>query len=213
MTPPASSPSPNALGLALIAAVLASVGDFGMLYAGQQAGNPALGWPAPPPFTLALGQWLGAFMIPLFGVGYASLAQGLAGRARPIVYWLGIYTSALGGVIHAVTGLAILHTPIEAGGNAGAFAIDPTSLPFLMPFVVVVVLGLLIASGVFAHAVFSGTSVYPRWLGFMNPVSCVVLVSCAGMPFEYGWLFLVPMAPNVGSVGFFALTLAVARRA
>lgn len=203
------TPSRKALSLALVAAALASVGDFGMLYAGQQAGDPSLGWPAPPPSTLAVSQWLGAFLIPLYGVGYAALARGLEGRAQSIVYWLGIYTSALGGVIHAVTGLAILHSPIDATGSAGAFAIAPSSLPFLLPFVLVVIIGLLIASAFFASAVLRGESVYPRWLGFMNPVSCVVLVICIGLPFDYGWLFLIPMAPNVGSAAFFALGLSV----
>lgn len=193
--------------MACVAAAVASAGDFGLLWYGHAARDAALGLPTPPAFTLPVSQWLGAFAIPLYGFGYWSLAQGLQGRARPIVAWVGVYTCALGGTIHGVMGLAILRGQMEFPDNAGAFSMPAPYVPFLLPFVLVTVAGLLVASIVFAVTVLRGHSPYPRWLGALNPLVCVLLLICAGLPFQFGRLFLVPMAPNVGNVLFFALAL------
>ncbi len=205
-------PSRKSIWIALIAAVLASIGDFGLLYVSQQAGDPKLGWPPPPPGTLALSQWLGAFSIPLYAVGYVTLSKGLVGHARTIVFWFGIYTSALGGVVHGLTGLSIQSDVVEGRPLSGPFALDPTVLPFLVPFVAIVTLGLLVASVAWSFAILRGRSDYPRSFGYLSPLTCICAVIVAGLPFHYGQLFVIPMAPNLGCILFFAAGLRFVRK-
>lgn len=202
----------KAIWIALIAAVLASIGDFGLLYVSQQAGDPMLGWPPPPRGTLALSQWLGAFSIPLYAVGYVTLSRGLAGHARTSVFWLGIYTSALGGIVHGLTGLAILSDSIERREVSGAFSLSPTALPYLVPFVAIVTLGLLVASAAWSFAILSGRSDYPRPYGYLSPLTCICAIVLASLPFHYGRLFVIPMAPNLGCILFFAVGLRLVRK-
>jgi len=166
-----------------------------------------------PSGALAVSQWLGAFTIPLYAVGYISLSRGLLGPGRAIVYWLGLYTSALGGVIHAVTAIVISVSPVDATESADAFSFDPQILPYLVPFVLVTAIGLLMASVAWSIAVLRRESAFPRWLGILNPLTCILLVLFAGLPFPLGRLFVVPMAPNIGGLLFFAAALIVVRRA
>jgi hypothetical protein len=52
----------------------------------------------------------------------------------------------------------------------------------------------------------------PRWMALANPAFVTLAIVLAGTTSEVGRAFLVPAAPNVGHVVFFALAAATAKR-
>ena len=97
-------------GVAAVAAALAATaGDLLLLWVANAA-RPELHLAPPPPGALVAGYYLGVLAIPLYGLGYWEVAQGLAPageRAARAVFLLGLSGGALGGVVHGVTGLVI----------------------------------------------------------------------------------------------------------
>jgi hypothetical protein len=205
----------GACALAAVAALAASLGDLLLLWFAN-AGRSELGLPAPPDGALLIGHQLGVFAIPLYGVGYwgVSRAIGAAHRcAARFVFVAGALGGAYGGVVHGVTGIA---EQLEAA--AGIAPGDPMAFiarlgAFLVPLWAVIAIAITAGSVVFAVAVARGDTALPRWMALASPFALVVLGALLGAPTPIGRALLVPAAPNLAHVWFFALAaLALAGR-
>jgi len=205
----------GACALAAVAALAASVGDLLLLWVAS-AGRNEPGLPAPPDGALLAGHLLGVFAIPLYGVGYWGVSRALGGahrHATRFVFVAGALGGAYGGVVHGMTGIA---EQLEAA--AGIAPGDPMAFvasvgAFLIPLWIVVGVASAAGSIVFAVAVAHGDTALPRWMALANPLALVTLVALLGAPTPIGRALLVPAAPNLAHVWFFALAaLALAGR-
>jgi hypothetical protein len=197
----------GACTLAAVAALAASAGDLLLLWVGS-AGRSDLGLPALPAVALLAGHLLGVFAIPLYGFGYWGVSRGIAAshpRAARFVFVTGALGGAYGGVVHGITGVA---GQLERA--AGAAPGDPLAFvarlgAFLVPLWIGLAVAIAAGSLVFAVAIARGHSAFPRWMAFANPLALVLLAALLGAPTPIGRALLVPAAPNLGHVWFFAL--------
>lgn len=193
---------------AMLAALLASTGDVLLLAHGaaRGAGDRTVDAPA-----LILGNYLGVVFIPLYAIGYGLAAKGL-GAARGstrLFFPLGAAVSAYGAVVHGVTAVLI---ETNLAGEGGA---SPASVPhaiYLMPLWGLVFAALLVVSALFTAAVLTGRTAFPRWFAVANPAVLMVLVAVASLPFPAAAAYVIPAAPNLAHVLFFAfMTVILAR--
>jgi hypothetical protein len=198
-----------ALAVASGAAVVASAGDLLLLWAAATT-RPELGLPAAPSAALVAGGLAGVLAIPLYAVGWAALARAMTGPPPPahIVRGAGAYGAALGAVIHGMTTLAIA---VEQG--AGAATIEPLALverwaTFLAPLWALAAVLVVVASWAWARAAWRGTASVPRLLAWSNPAAGTLALGLLGLATPLGRAFLVPAAPNLAHVVFFAATAA-----
>jgi hypothetical protein len=205
----------GACALAAVAALAASVGDLLLLWFAS-AGRSELGLPAPPDGALLIGHQLGVFAIPLYGVGYWGISRAIGAkhrRAARFVFVAGALGGAYGGVVHGITGIAE-----QLGAAAGIAPGDPMGFiarlgAFLVPLWTVVAVAIAAGSVVFAVAVARGDTALPRSMAFANPLALMTLAALLGAPTPSGRALLVPAAPNLAHVWFFALAgLALAGR-
>ena len=197
----------GACALAAGSALAASAGDLLLLWVAS-AGRSELGLPAPPAGALLAGHLLGVFAIPLYGFGYWGVARGIAAahrRAARFVFVTGALGGAYGGAVHGITGMA---GQLERA--AGVAPGDPLAFvarlgAFLVPLWIGLALAIAAGSLVFAVAVTRGPSAFPRWMAFANPLALVLLAALLGAPTPIGRALLVPAAPNLAHVWFFAL--------
>jgi len=149
--------------------------------------------------------------IPLYGLGWAAATARAApalGRVAPWVMVAGGLGGILGAYIHAATAWLVEEqargaatTPI-ADPLAGVMAAGPR---LLVPWALATVL-VVAASAAMIYAARRGT--VPRSWQLANPAVATVLLASAGATSELGRAFLVPAAPNVAHVAFFATALA-----
>ena len=197
--------------IALVAAIAATVGDV-LLLATANAGRPGFEWLAAPSETaLWIGTYLGVLAIPCYGLGYRDVARGVPPPYGRVVAALGIAGGVLGGTTHGLTGLAI-HVE-STGGTTGT---DPVTMlarygAYLLPLWALVGAGLVIGSTAFSLGVARGASSMPRWMALANPAVLTLAIVLAGTTSEIGRAFLVPAAPNVAHVAFFALAAATSK--
>ena len=197
--------------IGLVAAIAATAGDL-LLLATSNAGRPGFEWlPAPSESALLVGTYLGVLAIPCYGLGYRDVARRLSTPYRGVVAALGVAGGVLGGTTHGLTGLAI---HVESTG--GMTGIDPVTMlarygAYLLPLWALIGLGLVIGSTAFAVGVARGRSSMPRWMALANPAFVTLAIVLAGTTSEIGRAFLVPAAPNVAHVVFFALAAATSR--
>jgi hypothetical protein len=197
--------------IALVAAIAATAGDL-LLLQTSNAGRPGFEWlPAPSESVLWIGTFLGVLAIPCYGLGYRDVAGHLPARHRRIVAALGVAGGVLGGTTHGLTGLAI---HVEAA--AGMTGVDPVTMlarygAYLLPLWALVGAGLVIGSAAYALGVASGRSSMPRWMALANPAVLTLAIVLAGATSPIGRAFLVPAAPNVAHVVFFALAAATSK--
>jgi len=196
-----------AFGIAATAAAIATVGDLLMLWVAN-ALRPELGLSSPSPGMLRLGAALGVMAIPLYAIGWAAAAaraQPALGRAAPWVMVAGGLGAVVGAYIHAATAWLIEGqvrsgtpegSPLESVMNAGAGLAVPWA---------VATAAVLLASGAMVWAARRGA--VPRGWIVANPAVATVLLAVAGAATELGRAFLVPAAPNVAHVLFFATAL------
>jgi hypothetical protein len=197
----------GACALAAVAALAASAGDLLLLWVGS-AGRSELGLQAPPAGALLAGHLLGVFAIPLYGFGYWGVARGITAahrRAARFVFVTGALGGAYGGVVHGITG--VVGQLERVGGVAPG---DPLAFvarlgAFLVPLWIGLAVAIAAGSLVFAVAVARGPSAFPRWMAFANPLALVLLTALLGAPTPVGRALLVPAAPNLAHVWFFAL--------
>ena len=198
-----------AFGVAAAAAVIATAGDLLLLWVAN-ALRPDLGLSSPSPGVLRLGAVLGVVAIPMYALGWAAAAaraQPALGRGAPWVMVAGGLAAVLGSYIHAATawlieeqmrspGTSPVSAPLETVMHAGA----GLTLPWAAATVLV-----MLASGAMVYAALR--AVVPRNWIVTNPAVATVLLAVAGIATELGRAFLVPAAPNVAHVVFFATAL------
>jgi hypothetical protein len=204
--------------VATIAAVVATVGDLLMLYVAN-AGRPELGLAAMPAPVLWIGGMLGVVAIPIYVLGYraaATLAAPRFARHARVVAVAGAAGSVLGAVIHGCTAFFI-----REGLASGAPAEDPLAAvagsPLLLTLWGAATLLVISASVAFAIALRRGVPSAPRGLAWANPAVVTIALSLAGSVTPMSRAFLVPAAPNLAHVVFFAacaraMKLEMARR-
>jgi len=196
------------LRLATIAALVATAGDLGLLWASNA---PAFGLAPLSHAGLVAATLAGALAIPLYALGYRAAACELPPPDRRVVVWLGVYGAALGAAVHLATGLIVHFERTAGGAPPDPYAAMAPYAVWLGPLWAVLAVVNAVASLRWARGVGRGTAGYPRTLRFVNPLAVVVAVSALGAPFAWGRAFVVPAAPNVAHVVFFA-ALAATRR-
>ncbi len=202
------------LGFALAGAVAASVGDLALLWVAWAA-DGRFGLATPPAGTLVAGHYLGVLGIPLYGLGYAVLADGIrasAPSAARAVLGLGLVGSVVGAVVHGLTG-ALTAVALRTGGP-----IAPTALAgiaeaiYLMPLWGIVGAALAVGSVAFAIAVARGGTRFPRAFAACTPLTVTLALAALAAPFPLVAAFVVPAAPNLAHVVVFAAAIGGTRR-
>jgi len=197
--------------IALIAAAVASIGDF-ILLAAANAGNAALAWvPAPSDGVLLVGTYLGLLAIPCYALGYLDAARRLDdAHGRPLRH-LGTVIAVLGGTTHALTGLAIhLQRGKDLAGADFAAVLEPAGT-YLAPIWMILAAASILAGYYFTAGVLSGGSSLPTWTAPANPIALTLAISLVTAPFTFGAAFLVPAAPNLSHVIFFGMLAFLSR--
>jgi hypothetical protein len=196
--------------VAALAAIIATAGDLLMLYVAN-AGRPELGLAAPPPALLWIGGVLGVVAIPLYVLGYRAAATLVASgheRYARVIAGAGTLGSVLGAVIHGCTAIFI-----RDGLASGAPAGDPLAVvagsSVLLTLWGVATLLVVAASVAFAMAVRRAVSGVPRELAWTNPAVVTIVLSLVGSVTPMSRAFIVPAAPNLAHVVFFAACVRV----
>lgn len=195
----------RALALAAIAAVVATLGDIMMLYVAN-VGRPDFGLPPVPIAVLWIGGLLGVLAIPIYVLGYRAAAALVSlpfARHARVVSGAGGVGSVIGAVIHGRTATFIRDRVV-----AGAPARDPILAVGESPLLVVLwataAVLVVTASIAFALAVRRGVPSVPRGLAWVNVASVTIMLAMAGAATPESRAFLVPAAPNVAHIVFFA---------
>lgn len=191
----------NSARSAVFGALIASFGDFLLLYVANTARGGA--------GSILIGALLGIAGIPLYALGYGAAGRVIreaAPRASRAVTFMGGLGAMAGAVIHALTGVLI-----HRGSREGTLGGDPLAavaesgilLPALWG---VAAMAVLVASLAFAVA---ARPVRPL-AAVLNPAAGTLLVAAVG--YFAGPLrdYIIPAAPNLAHLLFFAL-LAVPR--
>jgi hypothetical protein len=203
-----------ALAIACAAAVVASAGDLLLLWIAAST-RPGLGLPPAPPSALVVGHFAGVLAIPFYGLGWAALARPLAAshpRAAGVVRSAGFYAAALGAAIHGITG-----TALAAERGMTGVAIDPLALvtrwgTLLLPLWGLVTVLVAVASWLWARAAWRDEAGIPRWTAWTNPAAGTVGLVVLGAATPLTQALLLPAAPNLAHVVFFAVAAACLRR-
>ena len=195
----------RSLQLASVAALIASASDLALLYS-VNSQRPELALPQIGAAGLEIGGVLGAFVIPVYGLGYWAAARVLVptspGAAR-VVTLTGVGTGVVGGIIHALTAFHI-----HGGDTAFAAGGDPLSSmgaagPLLPVLWGVAALLSLIASIQFAWLVGRGHTPASPALALANPALGTIVIAALGLPSIMLSSFLTPAAPNLAHLVFF----------
>lgn len=186
--------------VALAGAVLATAGDLGQLWTGN-ALRPELGLPAPPPGLIVPATLAGAVGIPLYAAGYAARAwhRRAAAPARALaVAVAGAAFAALGGTVHAVTGLFI---QLDAGRSTAG--LDP--LQGILAAGPIVVSLWALAAAVFLVAAAAELSLPQAWPARLaNPLVLTLAIAGAAPLTGTPWQdFVAPASVNLAHLVFF----------
>jgi hypothetical protein len=209
------SPTLRLAGItAVVAAIIASAGDFFLIYVANApkygfglTGEQANRW-------LLVGHYCGVLAIPLYSLGYWHVSRGLAAAGHRIsrsVFALGVYTSAVGSAIHGLTAFG-LHASSLADAQPSPHPLGaltpPELVPYLLPLWALVGLAMLAGSALYAFAVFTRPTAYPKWGTLLNPALLVVAGSALALLSPLLTDFLVVWMPNLGHILFFAFSTA-----
>lgn len=191
--------------IAVGAAFAATVGDL-LLLVTSNATRPAFAWlPAPSEAVLLCGTYLGVLAIPCYGLGYRAIAASFAPPYRRWIGALGVAGGVLGGTIHGLTGLVVHVEQTSAAAGVDPITVVARHGAYLLPLWAAVAGMLLVGSIVFATGVLAGRSSLPRWTVLASPAPLTIALVLLGAGSVLGRAFLVPMAPNVAHLLFFAL--------
>jgi len=191
--------------VAAIAAIVATVGDLLMLYVANSR-RAELGLVEPPDGVLWIGAIFGVVSIPFYSLGYRAAAVVLkpsSRRAARIVFAAGGAGVLIGAVIHGLTA-RFIHADLSNGGPAQDPMTAVVESPALVALWGVATLLIVIASLAFALAVRRGITNVPRALAWGNPAVLTVALALAGLATLTTRAFVVPAAPNLAHVIFFA---------
>ena len=190
-----------------MAALAASAGDVLLLWFAS-GGRPELPMlPLLGTGALLAGHYLGVLAIPLYGVGYWGVAEAIReadSRAAQGVFLAGALGAAYGAAVHGITAVAELGGRAAAGPTTPAAILGPYTA-FLGPLWIALGALALVGSIVFARAVATGTTLLPRWMALANPVALCALAALLAAPTPLGRAILLPAAPNIAHIWFFAL--------
>jgi hypothetical protein len=191
--------------IAVLAAVAATLGDL-LLLATSNAPRPGFEWlPPASEAWLLVGTYVGVVAIPCYALGYRAIAARFEPPYRGWIATLGTAGAVLGGTTHGLTGLAI---HVEQSGGMGG--LDPITLvarygAYLLPLWAVIAVATIAGSLVFVAGIVAGRSALPHAASLANPALVTFLLVLLGATSPVGQAFLVPAAPNVAHVVFFAL--------
>ncbi len=193
--------------VAVLAAILASIGDILLLHNGMLR---AEGSAAVDAQTLIAGHYLGVLCIPFYAVGYWLVSRGLRpseGAAR-LVFLGGCYLGAIGAAIHGVTAVIIETGPVGVEAS-------PVTVPhavYLFPLWLVLFAVSILASAAYALAVAGGRTAFPRWAAAFNPVLIVLAMIAASLPFPALAAYTVPASANLAHILFFGFAAVLLSR-
>ncbi|WP_151445901.1 hypothetical protein [Lacisediminimonas profundi] len=180
----------------IFAAALGIVADICLLLYGY-SNNPSVTFLAAiPAFILTTGYWLGICAIPIYMLGGAvAVACGL--RASPLAapyVATAVATSFAATAAHAQTASTVL--ACVAAGSTEIFSSCLLSGPGAPTILVaMLLLGVTAMSGMFALAVHSHPTSFPRFMAALNPLVLMLLLSAAALNFGPGShpvLFAIP---------------------
>jgi len=187
--------------IALLAAIVASLGDVGLLWA-VNSGRGALGLALPPVWLVTVSTLAGALALPLYGLGYRARARCVAPCPRGrVVARGGALLGGLGAVTHTTLGVLIQSgsmprgvTPMEGVLRAG--------LPLVALWCVTGTAFIIVASADMATS-----KKHAEWP--FNPLVVAAALTGFAVFLPPLWAaFLGPAAFNLGHVAFFARVLA-----
>jgi len=186
--------------IAALGAVVATAGDCGQLWT-VNAARPELHLPAPPPGLIVPATLAGTLGIPLYGLGYFARARRdrrQAPSVAAIVMLAGAVFAALGGTVHAATGLAICR---DAGGIASG--LDPLQGILAAGPLMVSLWGL--ATAAFVVAGIAEATLPQRWVARLgNPLLLTIVITAAAPLTGVPWRdFVGPASVNLAHILFF----------
>jgi len=192
--------------IAVFAAFTATLGDLLMLYV-INSRRPELLLPELPEVCLWVGGALGVIGIPFYSLGYHAASRiigTVSKRSARTVFFMGSLIAILGAVIHGFTAFKI-----HAGIEAGAVVQDPLLSvlswgPTIIVLWVLAAVLVLSASAIFCWFVTRRGGLVPLFAGLVNPALVTVVLSAVGMSTPLLRSFLIPSAPNVAHIVFFA---------
>ncbi len=157
------------------------------------------------------GALLGTVVIPLYALGYSKVARLVRPHSSKLGWFLAISgtgTAVSFAWVHVFTALVISESLVPAVAG-----VEPEGLTFfqaglaigLIPatvFVTTVSIAIFVAASTRVRAL-------PRWLALLNPAAATIVLALVALPLEIGRMFLLPSAPNLAHLAFFASALAV----
>jgi len=189
-------------------ALVATAGDLAMLWV-SNADRPDFAWlPRPPEGIDVVGARVGAVALLAYGVGYVGVARRLGRPADLRLIGLGIATGIVGASIHGLTGAAVHAQHVGGGPPTSPAEFLARHGGTLIPLWIVAAVLAIAASAVYATAVLQGASSLPRPMWAANPALLTVGLAAVGAATPLLRAFLVPAAPNVAHVLFFAAVAA-----
>jgi hypothetical protein len=177
-----------------------------MLYVANAA-RPELGLIAAPIPVLWVGAVLGVVAIPFYALGYCGVAALVSRRFAThgrVIAWAGAAGGALGAVIHGCTA-SFVRDALETGAAAHDPLVTIGASPLLVALWGVAAMLIVVASVAFAVAVHRGVPRVPRTLAWANPAVVTLAIALAGSGTLLLRAFVVPAAPNLAHIVFFAL--------
>lgn len=189
--------------MAAIAALIASAGDFLLLYIGN-ARQSELGLLQIGKGWLWLGGILGVAAIPFYALGYRAASRLLAQtapRAARFIFANGVSVGLLGAAIHGVTAISI---GLDNGNGEEPLNAILNSAPLLILWGIATIQVVLI-SALFLWYVGFGRTAAPRSAALANPAFLTLLLAFIGLPSLFLRSFLTPAAPNIAHFVFFWL--------
>lgn len=198
----------GAASSALLGALAATAGDLGQLWV-VNAGRPELLLSGPPSWGIVIASLAGALGVPLYALGYGARAwraRATAPRRAAALGILGAAFAAIGGSVHATTGVLIWARVGEI-----ASGLDPLQGVLASGPIVLGLWALGVAAFVLASLVELSLP-QSAWRRLTSPAPGTVLFSALAATLPLPWRdFLGPAAINLAHVLFFA-SLAVQRR-
>jgi hypothetical protein len=211
-------PTRRALRLAgiigIAASILVGIADVVLLY------NPEGGYDsstfnylAPiPPHRLWLGHFLGVLVIPFEMVGFWQVSRAIAigaRRAGLAFFFISAYSVILGTVFHAA--IAPIGLLVQAINSEPQVPVAFTSLlngisSSARVLTVLLNVGVVLSSLLFALAVGFRPTLYPRWFAFLNPFVIFLLVLALASILPLVGNVIYPAAFSVAIFIFFTLS-------